>query len=74
MILESYIDGFTEGIKFLMAFGSIMGLLILIAGLIGMLIMPKFKRNSMCVILVLGFVLLMLCGVSTGLEYFGVRI
>ena len=74
MILESYADGFAEGLEFLMAFGSVMGLLILIAGLLGMLIMPRYKRNSMCLVLIVGFVLLMLCGVSTGLEYFGVRI
>jgi hypothetical protein len=74
MIIESYADGFAYGLRFLMALGSIMGLLILIAGLLGMLIMPRYKRNSMCMVLVIGFALLMLCGVTTGLEYFGVRI
>jgi hypothetical protein len=74
MILDSYADGFAEGLEFLMAFGSVMGLLILIAGLLGMLVMPRYKRNSMCLVLIIGFALLMLCGVSTGLEYFGVRI
>jgi len=74
MRFQSYADGFTEGLEFLLALGSIMGLLILIAGLLGMVIMPKYKRSNMCLILIIGFVLLMMCGISTGLEYFGVRI
>lgn len=74
MILQSYVEGFAEGLEFLMALGSIMGILILIAGLVGMLLMPSYKRNSMCLVLIIGVVLMLVCGVTTGLEYFGVRI
>lgn len=74
MMIQSYADGFAQGLQFLMALGSIMGIFILIAGLLGMLLMPRYKRHSMCLVLIIGFTLLILCGVTTGLEYFGVRI
>jgi uncharacterized membrane protein len=74
MNLQSYADAFSEGLRFLMALGSIIGILVLIAGLLGFLLMPKYKRNSMCLVVVFGVVLVMLCGITTGLEYFGVRI
>lgn len=74
MIFNTYLDGISEGIEFLMAFGSILGLLGLIVGFLGMLIVPKFKRDKLYFVIGISFVLLMLCGFQTGLRYFRINL
>ena len=74
MIFNTYLDGISEGIEFLMAFGSIVGLLGLIVGFLGMLIVPKFKRDKLYFVIGISFVLLMLCGFQTGLRYFRINL
>lgn len=63
-----------EGFGFIVAMGSILGLFILMAGLLGMLLMPRHKRQEMILVIIIGVVLLVACGLDTGLEYFGIRI
>ncbi|MBD3212366.1 MAG: hypothetical protein GF311_07145 [Candidatus Lokiarchaeota archaeon] len=70
MLFQDYFDAISEGIQFLVAFGSIMGLLGLIVGIIGFLILPNFKRYKLGVVIIGSLILLGICGFDTGLKYF----
>ncbi len=74
MVLLDYIGDMMEGVEFLIALGSILGLLGLIVGLIGLLVMPRFRRHNMFYVIIISIILLIVCGVHTGLEYFSIRI
>ena len=74
MVIFDYVGSMMEGVEFLIALGSIIGLLGLIAGLIGVLVMPRFRRQNMFFIIAISIVLLIVCGAHTGLQYFGIRI
>jgi len=74
MIENALLNGIAEGIEFLMALGSILGLLGLIIGILGFLLLPKFKKDGMIIVIGISFILLMLCGLETGLKYFRIRI
>ena len=45
--------------------GSILGSFILMAGLLGMLLMPRHKRQEMILVIIIGVVLLVACGLDT---------
>ncbi|MHA1294547.1 MAG: hypothetical protein ACTSQJ_18050 [Promethearchaeota archaeon] len=70
MIFENYFDKVSEGIEFLVALGSIIGLLGLICGLIGFFIMGNYYKGKFMVIIVISFILIAICGLHTGTKYF----
>jgi hypothetical protein len=72
--MEGYFDAIGEGIEFLIALGSIAGLLGLIIGILGMLTLPRYKRHSMYFVLGISIVLLTVCGFQTGVRYFRIGI
>jgi hypothetical protein len=74
MVLFDYVGEMLGGVEFLIALGSIIGLLGLIAGFIGVLVMPRFRRQNMIFIIIVSIILLIICGLDTGLRYFGIRI
>jgi len=74
MVLFDYVESMMEGVELLVALGSIIGLLGLIAGFIGLLVMPRFRRHNMFYVILISVILLIICGFHTGLEYFGIRI
>ncbi len=65
-----YFDQIGEAIKFLLAIGSIIGLLGLIIGILGWLFLGQFQRHKMIGVVVVSIVLLTVCGINTGLRYF----
>ncbi|NVM34424.1 MAG: hypothetical protein HWN81_02435 [Candidatus Lokiarchaeota archaeon] len=69
-ILFDYFDGIAEAIEFLIALGSIIGLLGLIVGILGWLFMGKFQRHKMIGVVVVSIILLGVCGLYTGVRYF----
>ena len=69
MILD-YFDDVGEGIEFLLALGSIMGMLGLIVGILGYLLMGQFKKHKMIPVIVVSIILLAVCGLTTGTKYF----
>jgi hypothetical protein len=69
-MIFDYFDGIGDGIMFLMALGSIAGLLGLIVGILGWLFMGQYRRRGMIGVLVISVILLAICGVYTGIEYF----
>lgn len=72
MVLFDYYDGFQEGIEFLIALGSIMGLLGLILGFIFVIWGSSRMRKSMVGVIIVSIILLGLCGFETGLRYFSI--
>lgn len=69
-MLFSYFDTWAEAIEFLMALGSIIGILGLIVGILGWLFLGQFQRHKMIGVIVVSLILLTVCGLQTGLNYF----
>lgn len=69
-MLFDYFDQIGDGIEFLLALGSIIGLLGLIVGILGWLFLGQFQRHKMIGVVIVSLVLLAVCGINTGLRYF----
>lgn len=69
-MIFDYFDGIAEAIEFLIAFGSIIGLLGLIVGILGWLFLGQFQRHKMIGVIVVSIILLGVCGLYTGVRYF----
>lgn len=74
MTWDQYFQGVAEAVKFLVALGSLVGLLGLLLGVIFILFGGDRLRWKMLGIVVVSCVLLGLCGIYTGLNYFHIRI
>ncbi|MFX0019413.1 MAG: hypothetical protein ACFFAK_10675 [Promethearchaeota archaeon] len=70
MVFFDYFDGFQTGIEFLIALGSIIGLLGLIMGIIFLIWGGSRLRYKMLGVVLVSIVLLVICGFDTGLKYF----
>ena len=62
MFLENYFNSIGEGVEYLIAVGSIIGLLGLIFGFIMMLAGGKRYQRTALPILVVAFILVAICG------------
>ncbi|MFX1377920.1 MAG: hypothetical protein ACFFA4_02405 [Promethearchaeota archaeon] len=69
-MLFDYFDGIAEAIEFLVALGSIIGMLGLIVGIIGWLFLGQFQRHRMIGVIIVSIILLAICGIHTGIRYF----
>ena len=69
-MIFDYFDQIGEAIEFLLALGSIIGLLGLIVGILGWLFLGQFQRHKMIGVVVVSIILLAVCGINTGLRYF----
>jgi len=69
-MIFDYFDGIAEAIEFLMALGSIVGMLGLIIGIIGWLALGQFQRHKMLSVILVSIILLTVCGIHTGIKYF----
>ena len=70
MVLLDYFEGIIEAIEFLIAVGSIIGLLGVIVSIIFLMCGGGRMRGRMASVLIVSLVLLGVCGLSTGLKYF----
>ena len=70
MVMFDYFESVLDGVEFLIAVGSILGLLGLILGLIFIIWGGPRIRYKMFGVIVASFVLLGVCGLSTGFKYF----
>jgi len=70
MILVNYLDQISDGIEFLVALGSIIGLLGIIVGLLGALAGSSRRRTKFYGVLFISFLLVAICGLHTGTKYF----
>ncbi|TFG24941.1 MAG: hypothetical protein EU533_01625 [Promethearchaeota archaeon] len=70
MVLFDYLDQLTDGIEFLIAFGSIIGVLGLIIGFVALFISGSRMRKHVIALMVFSFILVIICGFDTGINYF----
>jgi Ca2+/Na+ antiporter len=68
--LEHYWNDVLDGIEFIIAFGSIIGVLGIVVGLIGLLFSSQFQRKRFYSLLFFSIVLVAVCGLYRGLKYF----
>lgn len=73
-MLLDYFAEVGDAIEFLMALGSMIGLLGIIFGLIGMMVLGKLSRRSMIPLLVISVLLVAVCGLYTGIKYFRIHV
>ena len=70
MVVFDYFEDVLEGVEYLIALGSIVGLLGLTIGLIFLIWGGQRVRNKMIGVIIASFVLLAMCGLDTGIKYF----
>jgi len=70
MVMFDYFESVLEGVEFLIAVGSIVGLLGLFVGLIFIVWGSKRMRYHMTGVIIVSFILLGVCGPNTGIKYF----
>ena len=73
-MIFDYFDGVAQAVEFLIALGSIVGLLCLIIGILGWVSLGQFQRHKMLGVIVVSIILLAVCGIHTGIKYFGIRV
>ncbi len=72
-MIFDYLEDIGEIIEFLLALGSILGMLGLVIGLIGWLFLGQFQRKKVIGLMIVSVILLAVCGVNTGMIYFGIN-
>jgi hypothetical protein len=72
MILD-FFEQMGEAVEYLIALGSLMGVLGLIVGIIGFISLGQFRRHQMIGVIVVSIMLLAVCGTATGFKYFHIR-
>ena len=70
MVMFDYFEDVLEGFEFIMAFGSLIGLVGLIVGLILVMWGGSRLRYKMLGVTIVSILLLIVCGFSTGIKYF----
>jgi hypothetical protein len=73
-MIFDYFDGVAQAVEFLIALGSIVGMLGLIIGILGWFGLGQFQRHKMFGVIVASIILLAVCGIHTGIKYFGIRL
>ncbi len=70
MVVFDYFEEVLGGIEYLIAVGSILGLLGFVIGMIFLIWGGNRYRNKMIGVIIASFVLLAVCGLNTGIKYF----
>ena len=70
MVVFDYLEDMLDGFEFLIAFGSLIGILGLIVGIIFVIWGGSRIRYKMLGVVIFSFVLLAVCGFDTGFKYF----
>ena len=70
MMFTDYFSKVAEGIEFLIAFGSIIGVLGLIIGILLLLLGGSSWKSKSVKIILLSLILAWICGFYTGIKYF----
>ena len=72
MMLD-FFEQMGEAVEYLVALGSLMGVLGLVVGIIGFISLGQFRRHQMIGVIVVSIMLLAICGTATGFNYFHIR-
>ena len=70
MVLFDYFEDMLEGFEYLIALGSLIGIVGLLVGIIFVIWGVSRLRYKMVGVVVVSFVLLAVCGFDTGFKYF----
>ena len=70
MILSDYYDSVGNALEFLIAFGSILGLLGLVFGFFMVIWGGKRAKTAAFGIIIFSFLMVSICGLQTGIKYF----
>ena len=70
MVVFDYFEGVVEGIEYLIALGSIVGLFGFMIGIIFLIWGGQRYRTKMLGVIIASLVLLAVCGLDTGIKYF----
>jgi len=70
MVVFDYFEDVLEGFEYLIALGSIVGLLGFFIGMIFLVWGGQRYRNKMLGVIIASIVLLAVCGLDTGIKYF----
>lgn len=70
MNIEEYVSMVIDGFEFLIALGSLVGLLGLIVGIALLLLGGHYSRKTAIEIIIVSVILTCLCGLYTGVKYF----
>ena len=70
MIFNGYFTKVSEGIEFIIALGSIIGLLGLVIGLLMLLLGGGSYRHYALKLIIIGLILVSICGLRTGTKFF----
>ena len=68
--MSGYLPSVGEGLEFIIAFGSLLGILALAVGLMILLLGGGRARSTAVKAVVIGFVLVCVCGFERGLYFF----
>jgi len=70
MDLSDYFSAVGGAIEFLVAFGSLIGFFGLIGGFLLLVAGPRYQKKLGVKIVIISFILVGICGFSTGIKYF----
>jgi len=70
MVLFDYFEDVLGGVEFLIAFGSLVGILGLLIGIMLAIWGGSRLRYKMLGVIIFSFVLIAICGFDTGFKYF----
>ena len=70
MILLEYFDQVSDGIEFVMAFGSLIGLLGLLFSALAYQFTSSRNRGTLYRLIAVSLILISICGLFTGIKYF----
>ena len=70
MVLYDYFEDVIGGVEFLIAFGSLIGILGLLIGIMLAIWGGSRLRYKMLGVIIFSFVLIAICGFDTGFKYF----
>jgi len=72
MVVFDYFEEVLEGIEYLIALGSILGLLGLVIGMFFLIWGGQRYRDKMIGVIIASIALLAMCGLNTGIKYFNI--
>ena len=69
-----YWDRVGDAVEFLLALGSMMGVLMIILGALGYALANRMQKSKMISVVIVGILLVAFCGWWTGLRYFRINV
>ena len=70
MNVETYFAKVLEGIEFIVALGSLIGFTLIIIAIVLLLLGGRYNKRAAYRLIIIGIILLAICGVNTGISYF----